>query len=175
MRWRGVCLAAAVLLLVGACSKNTSSSHTAQSADQSEPASSFKTAEELIREADERSRAASEEKAHEVYGDVAGTYVCAYEEMDRQFWPSLELLEDGSAVFHANLLTSMGDLKGAYTQEGETVKMVISKSSFDGFSGDKVTDLVFDFVSEEKLELAYTVPNTSVGMTSPGDQFEKED
>lgn len=133
--------------------------------------SEFKTADELIEEAESREREENLSQAERTFGQSAGTYRCISDEINEQYWPSLELTVEGEAIFHANLLTGMGELRGSYTIDDDVVKVSVEQVSFTGFAGEKVTDIVFDFVSEDTLELAYTTPNTPVGITNPGDRF----
>lgn len=133
----------------------------------------FKTADELIEEAESREREKTRSLAERTFGQSAGTYYCVSTEIGQQYWPSIELDAQGAAVFRANLLTGMGELRGSYTIDDDTIKMSVEQVSFTGFAGEKVTDLVFDFVSEDTLQLAYTSPDTPVGITNAGDRFVK--
>lgn len=135
----------------------------------------YKTADEIIEEAEAREKEEALSKAENLYGETAGVYSCASEGVDEQYWPSLELALDGTAVFHANLFTGMGELRGRYTVDSGTIKFSVEEVSFTGFVGETVTDMVFGSVSDDTLELSYTTPDTPVGVTNSGDRFTKVD
>lgn len=159
-------LAAACLLatLFGGCADSPKTEAAVTS-------SKYKTADELIEEAESREKEQALSKAENLYGQIAGSYYCASEGIDEQFWPCIELSVDGNAVFHANLFTGMGELRGSYTADDDTVKFAVADVSFTGFVGETVTDMVFSKVSDDTLELSYTTPDSPVGVTNPGDRF----
>lgn len=133
----------------------------------------FKTAEELIAEAEAQEQEEALVQAELTFGDVAGIYRCVSTEISDQYWPSIELTSTGEAVFHANLLTGMGEARGAYTVEDDRIHMTVEKVAFTGFTGENVTDLMFDRIGDDTLELSYTTPDSSIGITNAGDRFVK--
>lgn len=135
--------------------------------------SEYKTADELIQEVEQKEKEESMSRAAQAFGQTAGTYLCSSPEIDSAYWPMLELGVDGKAVFRANLLTGMGELKGSYLIDGDTIQISVETVSFTGFAGENVQDIVFRIVSENTLELSYTTPDTPIGLTNPGDQFVK--
>lgn len=148
---------------------------TPQSSAAASASEGFKTADELIREAEERASSSASEQAAQKFGEVAGVYRFSGQGLDEAYCPAVELLNDGKAIFHANLLTGMGDLSGTYTVSADSIHISVKEVAFSGFAGDNITDMVFDLVDGgSALELAYTSPETPVGITNAGDRFEKQ-
>lgn len=135
--------------------------------------SQYKTTDELIQEVEQKEKEESMSRAAQAFGQTAGIYLCNSPEIDSEYWPMLELGVEGKAVFRANLLTGMGELKGNYLVDGDTIQISVETVSFTGFAGENVQDIVFRIVSENTLELSYTTPDTPIGLTNPGDQFVK--
>ena len=113
--------------------------------------SQYKTTDELIQEVEQKEKEESMSRAAQAFGQTAGIYLCNSPEIDSEYWPMLELGVEGKAVFRANLLTGMGELKGNYLVDGDTIQISV----------------------ENTLELSYTTPDTPIGLTNPGDQFVK--
>lgn len=158
-------------MLCAGCSKPDDASSAATSSE------AFKTADELIAEAEQREQEASAQSVQEqaaAFADVAGKYVCSLPEVDVAFFPTLELDEQGKAVFHANIFAGMGKIEGSYTFSGTSVQILVDRVEFSGFAGDKVTELYFNLLPDGGLELSYVNPETPVGVTNAGDKFTKE-
>ena len=165
--WIAAVLVALVLLACGCTGKQQEASAVAQS-------KSFQTADELISEAEARQQQQSSSAAPQAAPEVTGVYRCSLPDVDEQFWPSLTLDASGEAVLQVNLLAGMGMVKADYTTTETAVKLLVTAVGFTGFSGEKVTELVFDLLPDGNLELAYMNPDEPVGISVSGDRFVKE-
>lgn len=166
-------MAFGLLLALFLCGCREQKQTAAAQAQSSSVSTEFKTAEELIAEAEAKEQEESLVQAELTFGQAAGTYRCVSTEISDQYWPNIELTSTGQAVFHANLLTGMGEAKGTYTIDGDRIHVTVEQVSFTGFTGENVTDMMFDRISEDTLELAYTTPDSPIGLTNAGDRFVK--
>ncbi|MBQ1505289.1 MAG: hypothetical protein IIZ48_00795 [Erysipelotrichales bacterium] len=68
--------------------------------------------------------------------------------------PKIEFFSDGTFVMTESLLDAMGTYKGTYTlEDNKYYRCKVAQTSFSGYAGDDVTEIVFVVIDDERLML----------------------
>ncbi len=69
------------------------------------------------------------------------------------YMPELVLNPDGTFVLTENLFAGMGHYSGTFTSDDYILTLHVDKTDFSGFAGDDVTEITFEALSEDVLQL----------------------
>lgn len=110
-------------------------------------------------------------------GIAPGAYVYTARGIEEAYRPRLELYEDGTCAFTANLLSAMGHIEGTYAIDGDLLTVTVESLDFTGFAGDGVKELTFELVGPGRLMFRGTDDPDApyLGATEALDVFTKEE
>lgn len=166
--------AAAICLAGAACDSlpmpsPTPTPHEALSFDE---LLALEQADEQAAIQDSQTAADGTDNASDAVSNIAGVYKGNHSEVPDEYQPYITLSDDKTAVFHANLLSAMGDVKGTWEYSGGVVSFYVDEVTFNGFTGQDVEQMDFE-VGDGVLTLTHIMPATTIGMTVERDVFQK--
>lgn len=80
-------------------------------------------------------------------------YTSASDMFSDPYRPELVLEPDGTFVLTENLFSGMGHYSGTYTAQDYNLTLHVEKIDFSGFAGDNVTEIRFEALSPDVLQL----------------------
>ncbi len=69
------------------------------------------------------------------------------------YMPELVLNPDGTFMLTENLFAGMGHYSGTFTSDDYILTLHVEETDFSGFAGDDVTEITFEALSEDVLQL----------------------
>ena len=80
-------------------------------------------------------------------------YVSDSEMFSDPYMPELVLNPDGTFLLTENLFAGMGHYSGTFTSDDYILTLHVENTDFSGFAGDDVTEITFEALSEDVLQL----------------------